>query len=197
MELLTNERQGVCFFPCTGEMAAKRRRDLYLALLRRSASTFNVYHSSLGYGGCSWCRFMSRRNVLRICARPSKRDVSNDSDRNRVLRSRIDVANIISWYPALRAVLHQTRIAQQLEQEKAIALVPGTSGLDCTTQRRHHLKKACCPIRTAMPPVKHPRRSPRSQVVPSDVSETMNEIRDGLNALFEDSVKRVKGTAHT
>jgi hypothetical protein len=57
-------------------------------------------------------------------------------------------------------------------------------------------------IRTEMAPVKHVHRAhmkdhERSQVIPSDVSETMNEIRDGLNVLFEDSVKRVKETAHT
>lgn len=52
----------------------------------------------------------------------------------------------------------------------------------------------------AMPPVKpsqrtHYKDEARSQVIPSDVADTMNEIRDGLNVIFDDSVRRVKGTA--
>lgn len=51
-----------------------------------------------------------------------------------------------------------------------------------------------------MPPVKpsqrtHYKDEARSQVIPSDVADTMNEIRDGLNVIFDDSVRRVKGTA--
>lgn len=51
-----------------------------------------------------------------------------------------------------------------------------------------------------MPPVKpsqrtHYKDEQRSQVIPSDVADTMNEIRDGLNVIFDDSVRRVKGTA--
>ncbi|KAI5454262.1 hypothetical protein NCC49_004322 [Naganishia albida] len=51
-----------------------------------------------------------------------------------------------------------------------------------------------------MPPVNQLRRmhyedEERSQVIPSDVADTVNEIRDGLNVLLEDSIRRVKGTA--
>ncbi|KAJ9111464.1 hypothetical protein QFC19_001233 [Naganishia cerealis] len=54
-----------------------------------------------------------------------------------------------------------------------------------------------------MPPVKvkhHHKHSQKQQrpppaVVPSDVSETVNEIQDGLRVLFADSVKKVKGVA--
>lgn len=41
----------------------------------------------------------------------------------------------------------------------------------------------------------HYKDEEQTPLIPSDVADTVNEIRDGLNVLFDDSVRRVKGTA--
>lgn len=40
------------------------------------------------------------------------------------------------------------------------------------------------------------REEAQGPIIPSDVTETMQEITDGLKIMFDDSVKRVKGIAN-